>query len=94
MKITDIVRGHLTLEVTDYGIAGEADLEMRSDMGKGIIFDAFVKTMKMYNPWDIMQMMAILSAGGIEKIIGDKAEITTVDLTQLDKMMKEGQNEQ
>ena len=94
MTLSDIVKGHLTLEVTDYGVAGESDFEMFSEMGKGVIFDAFVKTMKMYNPWDIMQMMAILSAGGIEKLLGDKVDITTVDLSHLDKMMKDGHTDE
>lgn len=94
MKVTDLVKGHIRLDVREYGIEGDCEFEFTHDMGKAIVFDAFVKAMKMYNPWDIVQMMAILSAGGLEKLLGEKVDVTVVDMTHLGKMMKGGDSDE
>lgn len=91
MKVTDLVKGYIKLNVTEYGVEGDCEFEFTHDMGKAIVFDSFVKAMKMYNPWDIMQMMAILSAGGLEKMLGEKVDVTVVDMSHLREFMKEGE---
>lgn len=89
MKTTDVLKGKITLEVTDYGIAGDCQIAATT-FGKAILFDAFLKAMKMYNPMDQLSMIAIISEGGLEKLLGDKCDCTVVDLTKLDEIMKEG----
>lgn len=89
MTIRDCIKkGKVELVVSDYGIKGECEYE-GDLLGRGIMFDAFCKAMKMYNPLDSMQMIAIITAGGIEKLLGDKCDVTMVDMSTLKKMMEE-----
>lgn len=89
MKVTDVVKGKIVLEVMDCGINCDCQIE-GTVLGKAIVFDAFCKAMKMYNPMDQLSMMAIVAEGGIEGILKDKCEIAVIDMTKLADMMKEG----
>lgn len=89
MKVSDLVRGHVKLEMTEHGIMCDCKVS-GTDIGRMLVFDAFLKSMKMYNPFDQMKMMAIISAGGLEKLLGDAANVTVVDMSKLEEMMKDG----
>lgn len=87
MKVSDVLKGKITLEVMDYGINCESHIE-GTVLGRAMLFDAFCKSLKMYNPMDQLSMIAIITEGGLEGVLKDKCEITTVNMTKLEEMMK------
>lgn len=86
MKTSDVLRGKIVLEATDTGIMCECNVSGNT-LGKAMMFDAFCKAMKMYNPLDRISMMAIVAEGGIEGVLKDKADITIVDMSKLKDLM-------
>ena len=86
MKVTDIVKGKITLEAHDIGVTGECNV-VASGLGKAILFDSFCRTMHMYNRQDSTAMMAIIGAGGLDKLVGSKiVAIDEKERTQVDRI--------
>lgn len=91
MKMTDIVDGRIVLEANEYGIACKSNFGGMY-FGKFMFLDALMRALDLYNPMDKIFITSMISAGGIDKLMGLKEGVTTVDVTVLEKLMK-GKNE-